>query len=231
MREQKVDVVDEYYAGLLGVDRASLWHDVTVRAHSGRLRDVDGLYVVRRDQGVHVSAPAGEVAATRRALETADPSELRDLTYWRGLANDLGRRVVGPSTHAYLDRDPGAVPGVTEVSLGDLEGLRATVGAAEWSESGWDDDPGRVFGLLEGDHVMAAANLNLFHHGLRDVGVLVAPPARGRGLALPVAQHAASVAVRDAGFARWGARQGNTASVAVSRRLGFEPWCSQLALR
>jgi hypothetical protein len=46
-----------------------------------------------------------------------------------------------------------------------------------------------------------------------------------------VGRHAASFAVREHGFARWGARDSNVASRAASRRLGFERWCSQLAVR
>lgn len=86
-------------------------------------------------------------------------------------------------------------------------------------------------GLYEDDLLVAAANLNPFHQQPRDIGVLVAPGMRGRGLSEKVAQHAASFAIRRHGFARWGARNSNAASIAASRRLGFAQWCAQLAVR
>ena len=78
---------------------------------------------------------------------------------------------------------------------------------------------------------MAASNLNLWDGLPRDVGVLVAPEARGRRLAPVVAQHAASYAIAEHGLARWGARNTNSGSLATARRLGFTAYCTQLALR
>ena len=61
--------------------------------------------------------------------------------------------------------------------------------------------------------------------------VLVAPHARGRGLAAEVGRHAASYAIRDRGLARWAARIGNEPSTRTAARLGFEPYVTQLAVR
>jgi len=65
----------------------------------------------------------------------------------------------------------------------------------------------------------------------RDIGVLVAPELRGRGLGLGVGGAAASYAITRHGFAAWRAFVRNGASLAVSRELGFEAYAHQLAVR
>ncbi|MCW2764465.1 MAG: Acetyltransferase protein, partial [Nocardioides sp.] len=65
---------------------------------------------------------------------------------------------------------------------------------------------------------MAAAILTDFAGSVRDVGVLVAPGARGRGLATRVGAQAASYAIANSGLARWRARVTNDASLAVATR-------------
>lgn len=221
----------DYYADLFGIEPTAVWQGVTVQEHVGRLRGYEGFYVAWKGDGVHVSTPSGCSPDALSALRAEPAATLQNPTYWREFAATRGLRVVGPSTHAYLDRDPGAVDGVDTASDAELQLLRETVPAADWNESGWDDDPPHRFAVRQGDQVVAAANLNLFHGQPRDIGVLVAPSMRGSGLSVLVAQHAASVAVRTHGFARWGARDSNAASIAASRRLGFDRWCSQLAVR
>lgn len=87
------------------------------------------------------------------------------------------------------------------------------------------------FAVVEDGQVVAAANLSDFGGRPRDVRVLVAAAARGRGLATLVGAHAASVAVRRDGLARWRAQTANHASPAAADRLGFTRWCTQLAAR
>ena len=49
--------------------------------------------------------------------------------------------------------------------------------------------------------------------------------------AVVVARHAASYALTQHGLARWGGRDTDAASPATARRLGFEAFCSPLAVR
>jgi RimJ/RimL family protein N-acetyltransferase len=79
--------------------------------------------------------------------------------------------------------------------------------------------------------LVAAANLTSYADAPRDVGVLVVPDARGRRLVDEVGRAAASYAVSRHGFARWRARTTNRGSLGAGQRLGFEPWCTQLAIR
>ncbi len=202
-----------------------------MRTHSGRLQGYEGYYVAWRSDGGHLSMPPSGGSEITRSLSAETVDTLKNRDFWREFAVDRGLQVIGPSTHAYLDRDPGPVRGVTPLQNDDLRSLRETVDESDWAESGWNDQPPHIFGLYEDGLLVAAANQNLFHHQPRDIGVIVARGARGLGLSTKVAQHAASFAIRTHGFARWGARNSNAGSLAASCRLGFERWCAQLALR
>ena len=226
-----VSALSDYYTELFGIEDAALWQRVTVRNHTGRLRLYEGYYVAWRGDGAHVSTPLSGTAQVTRDLSTATVETLQTPSFWREFAATRGLQVIGPSSHAYTDRDPGPSLDVTIPPARDLLALREVVAEADWVDSGWPDQPPHVFGLYEEDRLVAAANLNSFHHHPRDIGVVVASDMRGRGLSTRVAQQAASFAVRTHGFARWGARDTNAASVAASRRLGFEQWCGQLAIR
>ncbi len=231
MRAATVSVLDEYYADLLGTQPGRLWRELTVCTHRGRLTAYPGYYVVWRGAGVHVSAPEEADPSTVRWLRDQAAGQLQDPAWWRDFAARLGLELIGPSTHAYLDEDPGRADGVEAVDETDLQVLRGLVDEADWGESGWNDRPARAFGLRVDGVLVAASNLNLLHHEPRDIGVVVAEEWRGRGLSVPVGRHAASWAVREHGFAKWSARDRNVASLATARRLGFRPWCAQLAVR
>lgn len=153
MRAATVSVLDEYYADLLGTQPRRLWRELTVNAHRGRLSGYPGYYVVWRDAGVHVSAPEEADPSVVRWLRDQPAGRLQDPAWWRDFAAGLGLRAIGPSTHAYLDEDPGPADGVEAVDEEDLLALRG----------------------------------------------------------LP--------------------RDANVASLATARRLGFRPWCPQLAVR
>jgi hypothetical protein len=231
MHAATVSALGDYYTDLFGIDHATLWQGVTVRTHTGRLQDYEGYYVAWRGDGAHVSMPPSGGSEVARDLSTATVETLQNPDFWREFAASRGLQVIGPSTHAYLGRDPGPIDGVTIPQEHDLRSLREAVDEADWVESGWNDHPPHIFGLYDEELLVAAANLNPFHQRPRDIGVVVARDLRGRGRSKTVAQQAASFAIRTHGFAGWGARSSNAASLASSRRLGFEQWCAQLAVR
>ena len=132
--------------------------------------------------------------------------------------------------HRYLDEDPGAADGVREVDRASLLALRDRVSDDDWWESSFDealDDPGTVAFATDG----GGAVLTVLDGAPRNVGLLVAAEARGRGVGTALGRAAASYAVRHHGYARWRSRDANVASSRAAARLGFEPYVTQLAVR
>lgn len=235
MQEATRRSVERWWSTVLGVAAVDLWRTVTVAPHhaASPLRDHGGWWVVWHAGGVHVSLPPGAEPPSAEDLAAgSDPAT------WRRVAEERRLRVVGPSVHAYLDRDPlaptAATVPVERVGAEAVSRLRRRVGAGEWQESGFGDlDPAAdvCFAVRRGREVVAAANLTPYDGAPRDVGVLVSPGHRGLGLGRVVGRHAASFAVREHGLARWRARVGHHRSLAVAEHLGFEPVCTQLSLR
>lgn len=231
VQRQTEEFLHQWWADRFGIDRTAVWASVTARPH-GSLGDYPGFFVAWRDAGVHVSVPGGaDPGAVEETLAAPAIGDLQRPAFWHDFARRRGLGVIGPSSHLYLDADPGDDTGTVTPTEDELESLRNRVGDDDWREAGFADAPPLAFGLREAGVLVAAANLNLFDGMPRNVGVLVAPEARGRGLAATVARAATSYAVREHDVAWWGARDSNVASLATARRLGFERFCAQLAVR
>ena len=230
MQPDTTDLVDEWWCGVLDVEQDQLWQSVTARHHT-ELGDYPGWYVATRDAGVHVSAPHDADPDDLRRLESVGFEALSGVGFWRSFADERGLRVIGPARHAYLDEDPGSDGTAPRVDPSLLGPLRASVTEDEWEESGFASGPQVVFGCFAGGELVAAANLTDFAGRACDVGLLVRPDHRGRGLGHRVGGAAASYAVSRSGLARWRATTSNRASLAIARELGFEEHAAQLALR
>jgi RimJ/RimL family protein N-acetyltransferase len=143
-----------------------------------------------------------------------------------------GYDVLGPSVHHYLDHDR-SLPADGQVSSDRalLADLRRAVPEEEWAEGGFAGEPETVFVALADGRPAAAANLTEFGPWLADVGVLTHPDHRGQGLGRVVAAAATASSLAANGLARWRAREENLPSLALATRLGYEPWCRQLAVK
>ncbi len=229
--------VDEWWSDLFGVPATMLWRDdIVVGLHAG-LGDYPGFFVAERDGRVHVSLPDGVTAAQVRELEAVAPTALMTRDFWDQWSVTADMVVLGPAVHAFTDVEPDIdadlLADVVVLTTDDLDSLRGAVGDDEWDEGGFAHVEGPVHALLSGDadDVVAAAHLSGFLGGAADLGVLVHPDARGRGLGALVGGAATCSAVRTLGLARWRARVDNAPSRALSRALGFEDHCRQLAVR
>lgn len=231
VRKQAGVLVDDWWATVFGVSADALWRSVTVRPHGDRLGHYSGIFAAWREGGVHVSLPTSCPGDTVDELTSTAPILLQQEEFWRAFAAARSLRLIGPATHAYLDGDPGPDPQVRLVPAEAIAVLQPQVSADEWEESGFAEDTLVNFGWYDEGVLLAAANLREFADAPRDIGVLVAPSARGRRLVDRVGRAAASYSVEHHQVARWSARTGNSASLRAAQRLGFEPWCTQLAIR
>jgi GNAT superfamily N-acetyltransferase len=144
-------------------------------------------------------------------------------------------RTLGPSQHAYLalggssfepDPDVRVVTGPADVAA-----LRDAVGADDWHEGGFGDEPGDDRWWVLGDG-LAAGNMTDVAGSPTDVGLVTHPDHRGRGLATRVAGTMLAWA-RDEGYglARYRALATNLASLRVAEKLGFTPFGANVAVR
>jgi GNAT superfamily N-acetyltransferase len=246
MREDTRREVEAFWRDLFGVTQDQLWREVSVRHPHGRLGDYEGWYVAWREQGVHVSAPSSADAADVASLMATSSAELQNPAFWQVFASRRSLRVVGPAVHHYLDEDPGAPgidTGVEQVDPVRLTLLRDAATAKEWEESGIPE------ALAQGGEALAVwgatgeaarpwvpallggAVLTETAGARRDIGLLVALDARGRGVGVRLGRAAASYAVSWHGWARWTAQTSNEPSLRTAARVGFEPYATQLAIR
>lgn len=224
------DVVDAEWEGRLGVDRALLYGG-GVQVISADLGSNDAMSFLLRDT-CFVVVPDDEVARARRLVSGRDPREVFSAETLFELVGPDGR-VDGPSVHTYADiatfrgaADPDAVA----VGGGDVE-LMAFLEASEleeWAESGFPRDPSaadpettQFWVLREGGRVVAAGNLNEWRGRPGDVGVLVSPADRRRGLARRLVGAMVTDVLPSIGVVRYRALAANLASLSVARRLGF----------
>ena len=171
-----------------------LWDGVCVLHPHGRLGDYEGWYVAWRGSGVHVSAPSWADASDMTRLRATGVPELQDPLFWRDFALQRGRRVVGPATHHYLDEDPGVPQDVEQVDPVRLMLLRDAVSSEDWEESGIPqciEQGGEALAVwgTTGDArrpwvpaLLGGAALTEIAGANRDIGLLVADDARGRGV-------------------------------------------------
>ena len=230
MRECTRLDVEQWWRDVFDV-RAELWSTLTVLHPHALLDDYEGWYVAWRGNGVHISAPSTAADDEVAALNSRPAPSLQTAEFWQAFADRRDLELVGPSTHFYLDVDPGPSSALVRLGADDLRRLEALVTPQEWSEGGMAHVPPIAFGIVENGLTVATAGLHDWRGVPSDLGVVVAPSHRGRGLGAVVAGHAASYAVRAQGIARWRAATANVASTRTAQRLGFEPYATQLAVR
>ncbi len=231
MRQDSWGEVAAWWADLFGCEKALLWQGVSVSPHA-RLGDYEGIFVAHRDAGCHISLPTWSDDNLRESLSQQGIPQFGDPWFWHALPATSGLSVLGPSVHSYTDHDPGTVAGVELADAEELVSFRSAIDDAEWHEGGFADALLRVFVLRESSgEIVAAANLTEFLGPPADLGVVVHPAHRGRGLGSRVGRAGTSYAVQHCGIARWRALTTNVASRSTAAALGFEDYCHQLAIR
>ena len=209
--------IDGHWSRRFGVPVPGL-QPVTV-AGSGRYDDA-ALVVLLGDHA-YVDTPLAALDAVTPLALTHGPAELLDPATWAPVATGP---VPGPADHFWADHGTDLSVDAPTLDPADLELLRPAVSDAEWREAGFDREPHACFGLVEGGELVAASVLTALWGWPVDVGILVAPHARGRGLGTTVAMAALAAGVGLSGFAAFRAARANAASRAVAARLGLDAY-------
>lgn len=201
------------WAGVLGIDSAVLDVDGLVVVTDPRDFAVDRRAVVRTARGVLVlAAPADARVAA------ADPA---------AFVREVEARPRGVGLMHYLAAvsRPMADTRVRRLAPEDqhlLDELLRTSGPEATAEADVSVDHPVAVGIVEDDRLLAVASLLDMGHGTVDVGVLVHPQARRRGLGAAVVS---AVANRAGGrLVQYRCDRENEASAQLARACGFVLW-------
>lgn len=183
---------------------------------TGLLRDA--AVVLLLGDHAYVDAPAAHLDDIVAVARDASPAEVLDPQRWAPVA---AGPVAGPVDHWWADRGTELAGDVDALEDSRRRSLAATFSEDVWREAGFDRPLQASFGVVEDDTVLAASVVTALWGWPLDVGVLVRPDARGRGLGRRVAQAALAAAVGLSGFAAFRVDRGNPAAQRIAAGLGL----------
>jgi GNAT superfamily N-acetyltransferase len=215
--------IDGHWARRFGMPIPGL---TPVMIGSTGLHDEAALVLLLGDHA-YVDAPPGQLDAVASALQHATPADAVDPRRWSGIA---AAPVSGIVDHFWADHDTGLVSDVGPLEPDGWRTLAASVGEDAWREAGFDRPAQAGFGVIEDDVVVAAAVVTSLWGWPLDVGVLVRPDARGRGLGSRVARAGLAAAIALSGFAAFRVDRSQAAGRAVALGLGLTPYGSHLSV-
>ncbi len=189
--------------------------------------------VVLGDSAIATAPDVESADALRRALRGTPTSSVADPA---PLLGELGIvEAVGPAALAYLaapEFRPQHGPPPTErhaANSDEVAALLAAAGVGDADESGLKHITSPVYLVREDERVVAGAGYRHWPGDVAHLSVLVAPPARGRGLARRVASATIVHALQEGRLPQWRARPPSSRRVAC--RLGFRVLGAQLSMR
>jgi len=224
------EVVDSAWGVAFGVE-PSLFAEggvLIVLAEDG----IDQLESVLVDQTCVVCVPARFLDTAHQVFDGLAATEAFSHEPLDRLVDDAGT-ILGRSWHHYGDEHSLRAlphPAAEEVAGGNLElqQFLEVNSIEEWAESGFpripaiaDPDTTKFWIYREQGQVVAAGNMTEWRGLPADVGVLVSPVARGRGVASRLAGAMINDGLPAVGVVRYRALSTNAASLRVAERLGF----------
>lgn len=220
-----VDQADLFWAGELGVAPRVLRTD---GFHVFERADADAqprATMVGTLSATIVSLPEDRAHTFEDAGLSLEQMERSPRCYVASCSSIRSLEVRGPAHLAYWPpSSPRPTPRrQTELLVGDglasLASLR-DISPAEWEEAGLGPDS-RVFGLRVEDRIVAVAGYERWSGQIAQLQVFCHPGYRGRGLAAEPLKAAISHALADNLLPQYRARDGNAASLALAKRVGF----------
>lgn len=229
---QRVAIADKWWAQDFGCSPGELRPAETrVQAHTARLADATGMWLLVAGGAPVVSMPANVFAKLGErakgwttALVADETSLLRELA---GIAPGRVGRVVGPAFISYgsaasldLRNARHAVSVASEEA--SIASLREACGSA-WDDGGSEiDDEVPLFGVFGGARELRAlASYEVWDTSIAHISIVTHPEHRGRGFGRAAVALAAQHALAAGLVPQYRTLQANTASIVVAKRLGF----------
>jgi GNAT superfamily N-acetyltransferase len=227
--------VDAFWSSTLDVEVSDLHTPgVRVRPNPPDRATWRGVYVLAFEKAACVFAPDDLLEVAAACAVDNDAETVLEPQCWEDVLDDI-QLAFGPVVHFYRDhRD-----GLDDLAHGRrinpqdsdaLSSLRGAVAAEEWMSAGFTAQPAMLFGIFEGDQMVAAANLTSGPDAATDIGVVIHPDVRGQGYAVKIAATAARQALVMHGVARFRALASSEAALSIAAELGFSEYGRNLAL-
>lgn len=220
---------DDYWAAVFRIDppelRAAGLHTTFVDDPSA------GIYVLRLDETVRIRAPRLRREDVTEVCRDLALDDALDPSVWSAGLRTAAPVVLGPASHYLAATAVGASDPEDHPDPDDVRRMASRILPEEVEESGVLDPGSELFGIRSDGVLAAVSALSDWVGGRTDVGLLVAPAFRGRGLGRRVAAVALDAAIGSAGIARWRCREDNTASVRIATALGLQPYARNLGIR
>jgi GNAT superfamily N-acetyltransferase len=203
------------WGAVLGVESEALDRDGFVVIEDPRDFAAERRATIRTARGTLLLA-----APSEGQIAVADPA---------AYSSDVTGRARGVGLLHYLadappgDRDP-RVRALEAVDRPLLDALQTAAGADESEEAEVDVEDPVAVGIVEGGRLLAIASLLEESADAVDVGVLVDPAERRRGLGVAVVRDIAARAAGSGRLIQYRCDRGNEASGRLARACGFTLW-------
>jgi GNAT superfamily N-acetyltransferase len=233
--------VDAFWADFLGAEAGKFATDgFSVVAHH-RLGDYHGVWFFLRGGRCVVSAPPAWTDRLRSALWDVPVGRIGEAAIFDALFGRDLEQVIGPTYQGFLSASrfrPVASEIVravdwkgSSIDQSAVEALLAACTSEDGDAAALDIERLWSHGSFEGDRLVAMAQFRSWSDRAGDPCVLTHPDFRGQG-------HGAAVVSRvaEAGFGAgilpiYQTLRSNTGAVAIARKLGYEDYASNWAIR
>jgi hypothetical protein len=228
--------VDAYWCDTLAIDSSAL-HTPGVHAYPNppQRQAWRGIYVLAMDKAATVFAPTDLLPAVHGWVGDLDADSALDPATWSSRLAGNVSLIWGPGVHTYRDHAEGLAEQAAGRRINPLDAealgrLRGAIPPQEWSAAGFNAQAAMLFGLFDGERLVAAANLTSGPDAATDVGIVVHPDERGRGHALRIAATATKQAIAMYGIARFRALVSSRSMLAIAETLGFSEYGRNLVV-
>ena len=237
--------VDAFWSSTLGVDAAQFHAPgIHVFINPPQRATWRGIYVLAFDKCACVFSPPDLIETVSAAITSASGAGQRDTSEidaivepktWHAMADLTIHSALGPVLHHYRDEPEGLreLAAGRRINPSDAEAiaeLHKAVPDQEWTAAGFTAGPTVLFGIFEGDSMMAGANLTYGPDAATDIGIVVHPEAHGKGYGVQIAAAAAHQAIKMRGIARFRVLATSSSTLAIASKLGFESYGRNLTV-
>jgi RimJ/RimL family protein N-acetyltransferase len=230
-------LVDSYWAEFFDCPPDALRTDTPqIVAHAG-LGDYAGCYVMEFGGAPIVSLPVSELESSRAAIEQWHAGVVRLPVLVEAIFRVPVAGRVGPAYVGYTDLKHfrpaflSASRGLTAQDEREVNTLRDACTDEEWEHGGSEFQPTEMAGVFKGNELAALASYQIWGAQIAHISIVTHPALRGQGYATAGVSSLTQTILERTLVPQYRTLEGNAASMAIARRLGFVHYATSLAVR